>query len=555
MAKLLLEKLAARVAYWHASGIYRRFQRALQQPGAVQQRVLRRVLRLVGESEFGRRHGLRRVATLDDLRRAVPLRTYADYHAYIERVGAGETAALFSPGTRVHMFATSSGTTAVPKHIPVTGEFIADYRRGWNTFGLKLLTDHPEAILRDILQSTGRADATRTRAGIPCGAITGLLAATQKRIVRRFYVGRPEIAQLDDPLARYYTLMRLAAERDVAFAITASPATLIQLARAANEQAEVLIRDVREGTLCGQFVPREDLRRLLAARLRPNPARAAELERLRARHGALRPKDLWQLAFVACWTGGSMGYYLERLREWWGAIPVRDIGLLASEGRVSIPLSDNSPIGVLDVTSAVFEFIPAERAEEQDPPTIDAAGVEQGRDYVVVLSNTTGLLRYRLDDVVRVRGHVANGVPLVEFLHRAGRVASISGEKLTENQVVAAVMETARKLGLPEFDFLLAPCWDDPPYYRLTCACAAEARLAREVDAALAAQNEEYASRRSSLRLGDLVVRYVPAAQFVELDRRLIRERGGSADQYKRPCLATRPGDDDRMLNRDRSAS
>jgi hypothetical protein len=53
----------------------------------------------------------------------------------------------------------------------------------------------------------------------------------QKRIVRRFYVGRPEISHVPDARARYYTLMRLGVVRDVAFAITANPATLIQMAR------------------------------------------------------------------------------------------------------------------------------------------------------------------------------------------------------------------------------------------------------------------------------------------------------------------------------------
>ena len=64
----------------------------------------------------------------------------------------------------------------------------------------------------------------------------GLLAQTQKRIVRRFYVGRPEIAHISEPLARYYTLMRLAISRDVAFAITANPATLIRMAQIASDE-------------------------------------------------------------------------------------------------------------------------------------------------------------------------------------------------------------------------------------------------------------------------------------------------------------------------------
>ncbi len=534
-----LEHLAARVAYQHAQRVYRRFVATLGDLAGSEQRALRRALSVVRGSELARRHGLDRVRSIVDLRRALPLMTYDDYRPIIDRVCDGAVGELFSRGTRLHMFATSSGTTAAPKRVPVTGAFVEDYRRGWNTFGLKMLSDHPEAVLRAILQSSGRHDVDRTPAGVPCGAITGLLARTQKRIVRRFYVGRPEIAHIDDPSGRYYALMRLGVQRDVAFAVTANPATLIQMARTADEQSETLIRDVRDGTLTPTMVPEQYVRQVLSAKLRPDPARAAELERLRAEHGQLRPRDYWSIAFVACWIGGSLGHYLQRLRQWWGEVPVRDVGLLASEGRVSIPLEDNTPVGVLDVTSGVFEFIPADQEQQAQPETLGPAEVVAGGEYVVVLSNTSGLLRYRLGDVVRVHGRLG-ATPLVEFLHRAGRVASVAGEKLTEHQVTSAVQMACEELGIAECDFIIAPRWDDPPHYVLRCTAAQET-LAPAVDGALCRQNEEYASRRRSQRLGPLVSVKLAPVELAAWDRRLRETRRGAAEQFKRPCLLTTP--------------
>ncbi len=543
----LPEKLAARIALLHASRVYKRFLRVLDDVDAVQSRTLGRVMSVVAESEFGRRYNLSAVRTPADLKQAVPLASYEDFRPYIDRLCEGDTRALFSPGQRILMFATSSGTTALPKRIPVTQAFVKDYRRGWNTFGLKMLADHPSAILRAILQSSGRYDAGTTPAGIPYGAITGLLARTQKRIVRRFYVGRPEVAHLDDPQARFYTLMRLGVTRDVAFAITANPATLIRLAQTADEKSEMLIRDVRDGTLSDRIVTDPTLRQVLSAGLKPDPARADELARLRAKQDALRPRDFWKLEFLACWTGGSMGHYLQRLAAWWGPVPVRDIGLLASEGRVSIPLEDGTPAGVLDVTSAVFEFIPAEQADEMHPETLSHRELEVGRDYAVVLTNTSGLVRYRLDDVVRVRGRLRQA-PLVEFLYRAGRVASVAGEKLTEHQAVAAVKAACRDLGISEFDFVFAPRWDEPPYYRLSCAREASPALADAVDRTLAEQNEEYGSRRKSNRLGPLQIRSLPTDLINAMDRRLTAARQSTAEQYKRPCLFTSPDEADQTL-------
>jgi hypothetical protein len=217
---------------------------------------------------------------------------------------------------------------------------------------------------------------------------------------------------------------------------------------------------------------------------------------------------------------------------------------------VSLPLDDNTPAGVLDVTSAVFEFIPLEQSDRPAPDTLAPGQLEVGRDYVVVLTNTAGLLRYRLDDVVRVRGWLAHA-PLVEFLHRAGRVASVAGEKLTENQAVDAVKAACRRLGIPEFDFLLVPRWADPPFYRLYRAGGPAAELPAAVDEALGEQNEEYASRRKSNRIGYLVVEALSPNALAHIDQRLMACRRATAEQYKRPCLLTTPDADDDLFGRD----
>jgi hypothetical protein len=544
----VLQHLAARLGLWHAQRVYARFVRDLHDVEHAQHIALQRVLELCAPSAFGRRYQLARVRTPADLRRAAPLATYEDFRPWIDRLCAGDTAALFAPGTPLLMFATSSGTTSQPKRIPVTPAFVADYRCGWNIFGLRLLSDHPQAILRAILQCTGRHDESYTPAGTPCGAITGLLAKTQKSIVRQFYVGRYEIAQLPDPQARYYTLLRYALTRDVAFAITANPATLIRLAQVLADCSEPLLRDVRDGTLSREFVPYEPLRTLLARGLRPNPLRSHELEAILRRDGVLHPSQTWKIQFLACWTGGTMGNYLQRLAECWGPMPIRDVGLLASEGRVTIPLADNTPIGVLDVTGSVFEFIPAAQADHPDPDVLGPRDLEPDHDYIVVLTNTTGLIRYRLNDVVRAHGFMGQA-PLLEFRHRAGGVASVAGEKLTESQVVAAVAELRRAAHTPEFDFVMAPCWADPPHYRVTCTFPLPANLVAQLDSLLAAQNDEYASRRKSNRLGPLKVRLVTGDALHAMDRQLVQKRRGSAEQYKRPCLFSQPGEDDALLN------
>ena len=76
--------------------------------------------------------------------------------------------------------------------------------------------------------------------------------------------------------------------------------------------------------------------------------------------GRLYPMDVWpsEGTVINCWTGGSMGPYLRQLPQYYGEPPIHDLGLLASEGRFTIPLSGGTASGVLDVWSHYFEFTP-----------------------------------------------------------------------------------------------------------------------------------------------------------------------------------------------------
>ena len=64
------------------------------------------------------------------------------------------------------------------------------------------------------------------------------------------------------------------------------------------------------------------------------------------RTGTLYPKDFWPKdCIIGNWTGGSVGAYLRHFPKYYGNTPVRDVGLIASEGRMTIPVSDATPSG------------------------------------------------------------------------------------------------------------------------------------------------------------------------------------------------------------------
>jgi len=512
----------------------------------VQQSVLTRQMHIVANSDFARDFGLNRVDTYEDFKKRLPIFRYDRYKPYVERLKNGDLNALFNPSEKLVMFALTSGTTAEPKFIPVTGRFVDDYRRGWNIFGLKALLDHPEAFMRKIIQITSAAREIQTPGGIWAGAITGLLAETQKWIVRRHYITPLSFAQIKDPVAKMYAVAFLAMREDVGFMNTANPSTSLRLAQTMEQFGESLIRDIRDGELRAPGeIPASVLNGLS---LSPDPRAARRLSKILDKNQRLYPKDVWQIAFINNWTGGTLKLYLQKFPTYFGNTPVRDLGLLASEGRFSVPIADHTPAGILEITSNFFEFIPEAEYEQPSPTVLTADQVEVGQKYFLLFSNATGLCRYDIGDLVRVVDFY-NETPMIEFLNKGSHTSSVTGEKLTERQVIEAMGQTGRELGLAIDSFLVQPQWAEPPHYCLLLESSAAGMKQKELacvfDRCLCELNIEYQTKRASQRLGCVEVRIVPDGHFRQEDLKRLADSGRS-EQYKRKFLSTE-------INRDRS--
>ena len=508
----------------------------------VQADLLRRLLEQSAETAFGRDFGLARARTIQDLRAAMPVAGYERAEPYIRRVAQGETEALFQRGTHIHMFALTSGTTATPKMIPVTDALLRDYRAGWQVWGVYALEDHYDAFGARLLQIASRMDEQTTPAGIPAGAMSGLTAHAQHPAVRWLYVMPPEACYADDTASKYYLASRLGLRHRRVMPITANPSTLLGLARAMDDRKEDLLRDLADGTLAGDVALDAARRRRLGRRLKASPQRARALEAVVRRTGHLYPKDAWEIPLIGTWKGGTLSLYLREMPEYWGDAPTRDIGLIASEGRFSVPLRTEGSAGVLEVTGAFYEFVPEEEADSPNPPALLAHETEVGRRYFLVLSTASGLFRYAIGDLVEVTEHLGPA-PIIRFLNKGQHVSNLTGEKLTEFQVVSAANETVARLGLAVRNYCLCPTWDAVPYYSLLVEqgevdADRAGRLASEVDAALAKLNMEYDTKRRSGRLGPVRVKTIPAGAWRAYDAQAIARRKARVEQYKHKFLA-----------------
>lgn len=529
--------------YVYLAWLRRRLQRFLddaQTAREVQRRTLLRKIARNATSDFGRQHGFASIRDVADFRRQVPVATYDDHRPYIQRVLDGDITALFAPDTRVLMFAMTSGTTGQPKRLPITEELFHEYKTGWRIWGAGVYGDHLDLVNKRTLQLSSDWQQYRAPSGVPCGQISGLAATTRPWLARRVFLLPAIVSRIHDPAVKHYTALRLALSTSrVGMIVTANPSTLVEFARRADRQSESLIRDIHDGTLSCEL-PR-DIRQALASRITPRqPSRARQLATLADRRGALLPRDAWPgLNILAVWTGGSVHIYLRQLQELYGHSAVRDHGLSASEGRMTIPLSDNSPAGLLDFYHSYFEFIPAGEHDTSNPTVLEGHELVAGEEYYVLLTTSGGLYRYDIHDIVRCVGFQGQA-PVLEFLSKGSMFSSLTGEKLSEHQAIQAVRSSFAELQLPIDAFTLAPIMEEKPRYLLLVEPHAHhgrgEELARRVQANLERVNEEYESKCDGGRLLPVRLCEVAPGTWGALRHERTRERG-NFEEYKHPCL------------------
>ena len=248
------------------------------------------------DSQFGRDHFLHEIRTPADFRKRVPIGGYDRHEPYIDRVRQGDTSALFGPGTEVLMFAMTSGTTNRPKTIPVTAEALDDYREGWTIWGILAFDAHREMIsdgLKPILQVASDWRESFTTGGIPCGAITGLTAHMQNRLVRTKYCMPAVASRIKDIESKYYVGLRFSIYRDLGTIIAANPSTILAMARLGDREKEVLIRDLADGTIDARWEIPTEIRRQLHRKTRRRHKEAAQrLERIVNETGPASPQRL-----------------------------------------------------------------------------------------------------------------------------------------------------------------------------------------------------------------------------------------------------------------------
>ncbi len=521
------------------------FERRLSSAATVQQDWLLNRVRLAEQTAFGKDYGFQHIRSLDDFRKQVPVAGYDHFEPYINRVAAGETSALIPETEKLLQFTITTGSSGVPKLNPVTDTWLREYRKAWDVWGMKLFVDHPRHIGSRMLQMSGTWDMGTTPGGHQISMVSSLLTKIQNPMLKPYYLIPDVVNDIPDPVTRHYVALRLTLLEDVGWILLMNPGTLIRLAEIGDTHSDTLLRDISDGTLTDMFDIPSHIRRVLETKhLKRSVAGARRLSQLASQKGRLLPRDYWNTPVIGCWLAGTAGYQSRNIPQYFGDSPCRDMGLVSSEGRHTIPLQDTNPAGVPSIESGYYEFVPMDESRAEFPQTLSGHELEPGHEYRLVMTTAAGYFRFDIGDIVKCCGFTGEA-PLLEFVQKSARVGDLEGEKLTEHQVVAAAHMAAEQIGVnlslitavprrlehrqPRYDFLVEST-------EISDARQAE-RFLCSLDEQLEELNFLWRARR---REGVLQAPHLTRLAPREWDRCIQKEvakRGTGDYQYKHPGL------------------
>lgn len=490
----------------------------------VQEKVLNGILRANAATQLAKTLGLQR-CTLEAYRRSKPITDYEFFRPFVEeslRTGVNLISADAIAG-----FTTTSGTSSAPKRILLTRRSFRRERRKeiilalFAIFRVRPLLIFRPALLMIAGQEAGALGKTRHRAAAN--------ALFRDSFFGRFSAVPSGVYDLADYEAKYYYYALLALASGCRMIITPNPSTIIKLVETREKHAVWLEEDLVAATLANRFDIPDEVLRTVAQRLASRP------------RGPVIGSAFPELRAVVCWQSGTSGFFWRRLKA---MLPQStayfDLGYMASDSSLAYAIgSGGQQICAFD--EVFFEFVPL---DDSGGRPLLYGQLETGQLYQIVLTNAHGLYRYDIGDVIRVTGRFG-GAPTIEFVRKVEGFSNLTGEKLSEEQILQAVKEADSRLALGMAYFAVAPELESSTYVLYAEIPQSQPQgiehLATEVDEALKRANQEYRSKRDSGRLEGVVVRTVAGGTFEQCKQTLVAS-GRREAQFKLPHLIVDDG-------------
>uniref|UniRef100_A0A4W6BM00 GH3 domain containing n=1 Tax=Lates calcarifer TaxID=8187 RepID=A0A4W6BM00_LATCA len=317
---------------------------------------------------------------------------------------------------------------------------------------------------------------------------------------------------------------------------------------ALQDRWQELVENIERGKVSSALGLEPKVRARLEALMKPDPERAAQL-RAHFQDGFRGiAKRLWpHLHLVLAVDSGSNQIYGEMLREnYCQGVPFYSPFYAATEGLIGVNLWPEEPNRryLLCPRSMFCEFLPESSLEEETPPTLLMEEVKEGQNYELVITNASGLFRYRIGDIVKVVGF-HNQCPIVEFQYRRGQMLNVRGEKVSEALFLDALKKAvAQWPGAQLVDYCCAESGilgdsigGSDPHYQVFIELKGVRNLTEEqrykLDICLQQDSAVYKSFRIKGSIGPMRVQLVAEGAFKELRKQMMAFSNTSPNTFK----------------------
>ncbi|MFO0724760.1 MAG: GH3 auxin-responsive promoter family protein [Myxococcota bacterium] len=377
-----------RVALW---------ERRARNPEDVQMRTLLSHVQKAAKTEFGAAHGFSSIKSYDDFKARVPVRTYADFEPYLERMRKGATDILW-PGL-IPYYGQSSGTShtaAKNKFLPISEEQIRwQQKSGFDVVARYLTLSGDREFTGGYTLGLFPPGTIKREGPVGVASNPGIMLTHLPRTARLTMLPRPPIRDIED----YDKKLTIIAE-------------------------SYLDHDVRalSGTTCWFSILFD--RALKAARERGRDVTTVQ--------------QIWPNLRGLFGGGVHAGPYRKLIDERVGRPVVLIDNYNATEGgvyAVTDRLGENGMMMVPD-RGVFYEFVPRADHGKPNPRRLALHEVEIGEEYSVVVSTCSGLFAYAIGDFVRFTGVFPHRI---EFAGRVAGMLSVTQELMTALEIERAV--------------------------------------------------------------------------------------------------------------------
>lgn len=481
--------------------------------------LLKKIINKNKNTEYGISHSFDKIRSVNDFQRQVPISSYLDFLPYIERLKNNEENLLTK--SKILGYSRTSGSSGLPKYIPVTKDSLTAYTKYTWIRALALAIQQMKKQGKRYKSGRGICTLPSVDDCLPNGLLCSNIAELGFRkfgFISHYYLTLPwrRAFNIKDGDFRY-CIYRFALEDEDTLSIFSVFLSMLsgQLDYLMANWSQ-LVDDIEKGTIGEKASLNPKLREALVKKLKPNPKRAVYLRRQFERgFNETILKRIWPNLSVITGIGtASFQKAADCVRKYADGIPLDFSVYAASEGMIAACYRLECQDMQLLTDSCFFEFIP-ENGDEEKVMTLDQ--LEKGERYEVIITTQSGLYRYRIQDIVEVTGF-RNRCPLICFRYRRGQLLNISGEKFSEDNArqTISIYEQRHNLEIPHWIFYE----DDsvmPSRYTLLIECPniLPESAAEEIEEIIGECNHRYIFQKDKHDIGSLVIKYqIPGTHY-----------------------------------------